>query len=244
MNMRKIYENVKILSIIPARLGSKNIPGKNIKYFAGKPLIEYTIESALNSKLINRVIVSTESEEIAQISRNYGAEIPFLRPVELAQDETPTLPVLQHVVDFLHNKESYEPDMIVTLQPTSPLRKTEHIDEAIIKLIETEADSVVSLCKVEHSPYWMKKLEGDNRVFSFIEESEKYTRRQDLPKIYRLNGAVYVTKYDVLMRGNRILGDDTRAIIMSQEDSIDIDTELDLMLAELVFLKRRNNEKS
>ncbi|MDY6845025.1 MAG: acylneuraminate cytidylyltransferase family protein [Thermodesulfobacteriota bacterium] len=232
--MTKINKNCKIVGIIPARSGSKNIPLKNIRDLAGKPLIAYTIESALNSKLLNRVIVSTDDEKIAAISRTFGAEIPFIRPAELAQDTTPTLPVLQHAVQFLCETERYQPDIIVTLQPTSPLRKANQIDEAIKKLFETGSDSVVSLSETEHSPYWMQKVEGD-RVFPFIEGSEKYTRRQDLPKIYQLNGAVYVTKYDILMKENKILGNDTRAFIMNKQDSIDIDTELDWKFAELIL---------
>jgi len=231
------HQDLRIVGIIPARSGSKGIPDKNIRNLAGKPLIAHTIESAINSKLISRLIVSTDAENIAEISRKYGAEAPFLRPIELAQDDIPTLPVLQHAIRFLEKKQGYKPDIIVSLQPTSPLRKTQHIDKAIKKLIETDADSIVSLCEVEHSPYWMKRINGD-RVFDFVEGSEKYARRQDLPKVYRVNGAVYVTRYNVLMNQNRILGNDTRAIIMDKEDSIDIDDELDFKLAELILAQR------
>jgi N-acylneuraminate cytidylyltransferase/CMP-N,N'-diacetyllegionaminic acid synthase len=231
---KKKYE---VLGIIPARCNSKRVINKNIRKLNGKPLIAYTIEAALKAKSLTRVIVSTDSEEIADLSKSLGAEVPFLRPCELAQDSTPMLAVLQHAVESLEQKENYKIDIIMILQPTSPLRKSCHIDEAVRKLIDTDADSVVSLCEVEHSPYWMKKIKGD-KVFDFIEGSEKYTRKQDLPKVHRLNGAIYVTRYKALVEENRLLGDNTRAIIMNQEDSIDIDTELDFKLAELVLKER------
>ncbi|MFQ5866770.1 MAG: cytidylyltransferase domain-containing protein [bacterium] len=236
-------EKYEILGIIPARSNSKGIANKNIKKLNNKPLIAYTIKVALKAKKLTRLVVSTNSEEIANIARTYGAEVPFLRPTELAQDDTPMLPVLQHAVKFLENSENYRTDIIVALQPTSPLRKSSHIDEALEKIINSDADSIVSLCEAEHSPYWMRKIEND-RVVSFIEGSEKYVRRQDLPKVYRLNGAIYVTRYEVLMKENKTSGNDTRAIIMSPEDSIDIDTELDFKLAELILKQRHNNEKN
>lgn len=231
----------KKLAIIPARGTSKGVVRKNIRPLFGKPLIVYSIEQTLKSKHLTKIIVSTEDEEIAEIAKGCGIEVPFLRPPELARDDTPTLSVLQHAVRFLEEHQGYRADIIVTLQPTSPLRTASHIDEAIEQLINTNADSVVSLCVAEHSPYWMKKIEGD-RVIPFLEGGERYTRRQDLPKVYRLNGAVYVTRYDVLMMQNRVLGNDTRAIIMSQEDSIDIDTEYDLKLAELILQQRGGHE--
>jgi N-acylneuraminate cytidylyltransferase/CMP-N,N'-diacetyllegionaminic acid synthase len=233
----------EVLGIIPARFNSQGVTNKNIRKLNNKPLIAYTIEAALKTKRLSRIIVSTDNEEIADIARTYGAEAPFLRPAELARDDTSMLPVLQYAVKFLENKENYRTHIIVTLQPTSPLRKSYHIDEAVKKLIDNDADCVVSLCEVEHSPYWMKKIE-DDKVFDFIEGAERYTRRQDLPKVYCLNGAIYVTKYKVLMEENKILGDNTRAIIMNQEDSVDIDTELDLKLAELILKERHNHGKN
>lgn len=239
-NRRK--EKYEVLGIIPARFNSKGIANKNIRKLNNKPLLAYTIEAALGAEKLTRILVSTDAEEIADIARTYGAEVPFLRPIELARDDTPMLPVIQHAVRFLEKNENYKADIIVTLQPTSPLRKASHIDEALEKLIATGADSIVSLCEVEHSPFWMKKIE-DDRVFNFVEGSATHTRRQDLPKLYRLNGAIYVTRYNVLMIENKILGDDTRAISMNQKDSIDIDTELNFELAELLLKKEVRYEK-
>lgn len=232
-----------ILALIPARGGSKGIPKKNIRPLAGKPLINYTIEAALQSRYQIRVVVSTDDEEIAKIARAAGAEVPFLRPAELAQDETPTFPVVQHALQWLEQHEAYQPKLVVLLQPTSPLRRPEHIDRALELILSSEADSVVSLCEAEHSPYWMKKVDAEGRVSPFISIEEEYTRRQDLPKVYRLNGAIFVTRSEVIMRKNRLLGDDTRAYIMEQDDSIDIDTELDFKLAELLIKERWYNRK-
>lgn len=185
-----------------------------------------------------RVVVSTDDKEIAEVARTAGAEVPFLRPAELARDETPTLPVIQHALQWLEQHEAYQPELVVLLQPTSPLRRSEHIDQAIELLLRTGADSVVSLCEAEHSPYWMKKVDAEGRVSPFIVTEEEYTRRQDLPKVYRLNGAIFVTRSEVIIRENRLLGNDTRAYIMNQADSIDIDTELDFKLAELLIKER------
>lgn len=229
----------EVVGIITARGGSKGLPRKNVKLLNGKPLIAWTIETALRSRSLNRVIVSTEDEEIAEISRRSGAEVPFLRPTQLAEDDTPTLPVLQHAVSWLESEEGYVPEVLVTLQPTSPLRRAEHIDQALSLLQQTGADSVVSVCLAEHNPYWMKRLEGD-RVYPFLNDVSNDLRRQDLPPVYRVNGAIYVTRSPVLMKENRILGENTRAIVMDAESSIDIDTLLDFKIAE-VLLKEREN---
>ncbi len=230
----------KILGLIPARGGSKSILRKNIQLLFDKPLIAWTIEAALRSHKLNRVIVSTEDEQIADVSKKIGAEVPFLRPVELAQDHIPTLSVLLHALSWLKERENYTPDIIVLLQPTSPLRCTEHIDQAIALLLESGADSVVSVCLAKQNPHWMKRLEGD-RVYPFVENGQEYHRRQDLPPVYYLNGAVYVTRYEVLTNQNQIFGNDIRAIVMDPESSIDIDTLFDFKMAEL-FLKEQKYE--
>jgi len=222
-----------ILAIIPARGGSKGIPRKNVRLLCGKPLIAYTIEAALSSKLIDRVVVSTEDKEIAKVSKKYGAEV-IRRPPELAQDDTPSLPVYQHAIRHLEKMEDYRPEIIVILQPTSPLRIAEDIDRAIEKFLETGYDSIVSVCEAEHLPHWMYTLAG-NKLKPIIKDRENVTRRQDAPKVYRLNGAVYITSRDIIMKENRVLGRDTRAHIMPLERSIDIDTALDLKLAELLI---------
>jgi CMP-N,N'-diacetyllegionaminic acid synthase len=227
------------LAIIPARGGSKGLPRKNLLPLLGKPLIAYTIEAARAARSLQRIVVSTESPEIAEIAWQYGAEVPFLRPAELAQDETPTLPVLQHVLNELKATGGYEPEVIVLLQPTSPLRRAEDIDNAVSLLQQTGADSVVSLCVAEHHPAWMKRLE-DDRVLPFLENAPEYTRRQEMPPVHRLNGAIYVTRRPILMEQNRILGQDTRGLIIDANSSVDIDTPLDLKIAALILQERQN----
>jgi CMP-N-acetylneuraminic acid synthetase len=226
----------KTVAVIPARGGSRGIPRKNIALLAGRPLIWYTIQAALQSQYLDRIVVSTEDEDIARVSRECGAGV-ISRPPELARDETPTLPVLQHAVAILENAEDIAFESIVVLQPTSPLRTAEDIDRAVEKMKETGCDSVVSVCELEHPLEWVFSLDGD-RVRYCIEDGAKVTRRQDARRLYRPNGAVYVTRRDVVMTGNAILGEDTRAIVMPLERSVDIDTELDLRLAEVILQGR------
>lgn len=230
---------MKILGVILARKGSSSLPRKNIRPLAGKPLIAYTIEAALNSGCLDRVIVSTDDEEIAGVSRKWGAEVPFLRPSRLARDDTPALEALQHVLRRLKSNEEYAPEAVMTLQPTSPLRDSRHIHQAIRLFRRTGADSVVSVCQAEHSPYWMMRLKR-GKVFPFARSRFQNARRQDLPPVYRPNGAVYLTRYRVVTENGRILGSDTRAFVMDAESSLDIDTPLDFKMAGLL-LKERNH---
>lgn len=226
-----------IVSIIPARGGSKSIPRKNIKPLGGKPLIVYSIESAQRSSLIDRVIVSTDDPEIAEIAQKYGAEVPFIRPDYLSHDTAPTQSVLEHAVKFLEKNEGYQVDIIVTLQPTSPFRHEEDIDQAIKKLLDTDADKVVSLCEAHYSPYWIKILDGD-RVRPFVESSINYDQlcRQKLPKTYQLDGSIYVTKREALFQSKKASEKDIRAIIIKDKiKSIDIDNEIDFLLAETII---------
>ena len=229
---------IRILAVVPARGGSRGVPRKNVHLLAGKPLIVYTVTAALQSQYPLRVVISTDNEKIAEVAQRAGAEVPFLRPAELAQDETPTLPVIQHALQWLEQHDGYKPGLVVLLQPTSPLRRASHIDQGIKLLLETNADSVVSVCEVEHSPYWMRVLDEKGQVRRFVETDREFPRRQDLPPVYRLNGALYVTKRKLIMDEERLLGDDVRALVMAREDSIDIDDKLDFLLAELL-LKRR-----
>lgn len=236
MNLGKQKVELDILALIPARGGSKTVPRKNIKLLNGKPLIYYTIREAKKSKYLSHIIVSTEDKEIAKIAREYGAEV-IPRPLELAKDDTPSLPVYQQVIRHLEEAENFHPGIIVILQPTSPLRLVQDIDRAIEKFLQTNCDSVVSVCEAECPPYWMYTLEKD-KLKSVIEGGDKIIRRQDAPKVYRLNGAVYVTHRDIIMKDNRVLGSDTRAYIMPLERSVDIDTELDFKFAELLMKER------
>lgn len=229
---------MKVLGVIPARGSSKSVPRKNLQRIAGKPLIAHVIEEALRSKLLNRVIVSTEDEEIAKVARSYGAEVPFTRPKELARDEVSIIPVVQHAMRYLDENESWRADVIASIQPTSPLTEATDIDSAITKLIETGCDSVVSVCKIAHGhPYWAMRLDGD-RPTPLNPEGYRYLQKQDLPPFYTINGALYIRRRSVLENWDGRdfgLGKDVRAIVMDEIKSIDIDTPLDLMVAEAVI---------
>ncbi len=231
-------EKRNIIAIIPARGGSKGIPRKNIKLLNGKPLIYYTINEAQKSKHICRCFVSTEDEEIAWVAKQYGAEV-VPRPMGLAQDDTPSFPVYQQAVKYLEKTGISHPDIVVILQPTSPLRIVEDIDGAIGKFLKVDCYSVVSVCEVEYPTEWMYKLQGD-KLEPLVGGGNRTTRRNDVIRVYRLNGAVYVTARDIIMKQSSLIGDDTRAYIMPLERSVDIDTELDFMLAELLIGKRGN----
>lgn len=227
---------MRILGIIPARGGSKSVPRKSIRSLAGKPLIVWTIEVALACPILDRVIVSTDDEEIAQIVSDHGAEVPFLRPAELAQDDTPDLPVYQHALSWLAEHEDYHPDIVVWLRPTAPLRTVQDVEAAIKLLIKTGADCVRSVSPAEHHPYWMKRLDGD-RLVPFMDgiDENKYYRRQLLPPVYRLNGAVDVTRCRTVMEKGHLYSGDVRGYVMPVERSIDLDSELDFALAELLL---------
>ena len=224
-----------VLGIIPARGGSKGIPKKNICLLADKPLLAYTIEAALNSKTLSKVLVSTDSEEIAKVALSYGAEV-VQRPEELANDKTLVLPVIKHALKQI--EEGFIPDKVVTLQPTSPLRLSSHIDEAV-NLLSSEWDAVVSISEVQLSPYKMYHKEGE-KLFPFVQYPDQGMPRQQLPKVYRDSGAIYVTWHHVLVEKNTMRGDNIRAYYIDPKYAIDIDNMIDLKLAEILLNKRRN----
>lgn len=238
-----LSKDKKVLGIITARGGSKSIPRKNIKPFAGKPLIVWSIEAGLNSGILDRLIVSTDDKEIAEISRKAGAEIPFIRPKELAEDTTPTLPVLVHALNLLKEKENYEPDFVLLLEPTSPGRQPFHLKEALEIIKKSEADSVVALGEVpgHFSPFWQFNLREDNQLELFTggEFKNIVGRRQDLPKTYFRNGAFYLFKTELLFSDKpSIYGEDVRGYPIADEYSFDIDTPSDWQRAEENFLKK------
>ncbi len=235
-----MYKNKKILGVITARGGSKGIPRKNIKILAGKPLIAYTIEAAKASKYLTRCIVSTDDQEIADISLKFGADIPFIRPAELAQDQSTSIEVVQDVLRKLKQNNGDEYDYLMILQPTSPLRTAENIDACIKKIIDTEADSVMSM--VELSDFSLKKLKKieNDKILSLIEdEGLQSTRRQDEQKVYKRNCAIYLTKTELVMAGD-LFGKISRPYIMSAESSIDINEPVDFGLAEFWLEKIKN----
>ncbi|MBI2552423.1 acylneuraminate cytidylyltransferase family protein [Candidatus Uhrbacteria bacterium] len=228
---------MKVLGLIPARGGSKSIPKKNIKIFCGKPLIAWKIEAAIKSGVIGRLIVSTDDQEIAEVARHFGAEAPFLRPAELAEDTTPTLPVVQHALSWFRQKEDYHPDIAMLLEPTSPSVQPFHIREALDLFVKTGADSVVSVVEVpaEYHPYWQFTIGEHDRLALFAGESIRQivSRRQDLPKTYHRNGVLYVFKPGLVFDPNpSIYGDDIRAYLMDPQYSSDINNAEDWSEAE------------
>jgi len=224
---------MKVVGLIPARGGSKGIPRKNIKPIAGKPLIAWTIESALDSKLLDSVVVSTEDNEIAKVARECGAQVPFMRPSDLAQDNTPGIEPVLHAMQMLP-----EYDAVILLQPTSPLRNTEDID-AIIKLSQNhQAPSVVSVSEPAKHPYWMYQVDDNNRLQTLI-NVPPVSNRQELPQVYVLNGALYYARTNWLKENCTFVTSETLAYVMPVERSIDVDTLMDWKLAELLL-----NEKS
>ncbi len=225
-------KNRNIIAIIPARGGSKGVPRKNIKLLNGKPLIYYTINEAQKSRYIQGFFVSTEDNEIAEVAKRYGAEV-VPRPFELAQDDTPSFPVYQQAIKYLEGTGTIQPDIVVILQPTSPLRTVDDIDGAIEQFLKGGCSSVVSVCEVGHPLAWMYKVDGE-RLKPLFGSRNIVTRRQDAPKTYRLNGAVYVTTRDSIMGQGGIIGNDTRAYIM-KERSIDIDSNIDFALVEMMI---------
>jgi CMP-N,N'-diacetyllegionaminic acid synthase len=226
------YNKYKILGIITARGGSKGIPKKNIKLLGKKPLINYTISTARASQMLTCAIVSTDSEEIAQIAQQAGGSVPFLRPASLAEDDTGHLPVIQHALEYMEKDRGYEFDFVVILQPTSPFRTIDDIDESLRKLIESGADSMVTLVETSNAdhPVKAKKLEG-NRVVPYIMEEPEGIRRQDLPTAFRRSGAVYAMRRQTIIN-NKLYGDLTIGHVVPKERSIDIDEPLDWLKAE------------
>ena len=224
---------MRVLGIIPARGGSKGVPRKNIKLLAGKPLLAYTAESALNSKLLTQTIVSTEDPEIADVAREIGLDAPFLRPDDLALDETPTFPVVLHALIAMEAAgETF--DAICVLQPTNPLRTSQDID-ACIHLLETSgADSVISILPVpdSYNPKWVYWKTSEGQMELSTGDSEPISRRQDLPKAFHRDGTVYVTRRNVLFEYGNLYGKNVRGYQMDQSRSINIDTHEDWDVAE------------
>ena len=231
-----MYTNKKFLAIIPARGGSKRLPRKNILDLCGKPLIAYTIEAALKSKYIDKVIVSSDDEEILNISKKNGADI-IKRPIDLANDTATTFDAIKHTID---NFEKY--DYIVLLQPTSPLRNEKHIDEAIELLENKKADAIVSVCEMDHSPLWSNTLPKDGNMSNFLKDEILNKRSQDLEKYYRLNGAIYICKTEKLLENKGFfLKDNIFAYKMDREHSVDIDEKIDFSIAQILMSENLKN---
>jgi len=226
-----------VFGVIPARGGSKGLPGKNLRVLGKLSLIGHAVASARESARLTRFIVSTDSPALAEEARRHGAEVPFQRPAELANDQAGMVPVLQHAVRWLE-ATGERPDLVVTLQPTSPFRTGDDIDRTIAKVVDTGSDSAQTVTEAGYHPFFMKTLEGDRTVALFA-DGHKYVRRQDAPPVYQPSGAVYVTRRDVLMNEGRVLGADNRGIVQEFEAAVNIDTEWDFLLAELILAKGR-----
>lgn len=228
-----MYKNKTFLAIIPARGGSKRLPRKNVLDLEGKPLIAYSIEAALESKYIDKVVVSSDDSEILGVSQKFGATI-LTRPDFLATDISSTFDAIEHTIEHYNNY-----DYIVLLQPTSPLRTTKHIDESIELLQSKDGDAVISVTQMEHSPLWSNTLDENGSMIDFISDEIKNKRSQDLETYYRLNGAIYICQKDRLLSEKCFfLKDDIFAYKMDNENSIDIDEEIDFELAKLYMEKR------
>ncbi len=229
-----------ILAVIPARGGSKGVVRKNIRPLCGKPMVGYTIETALGARdLFHRIIVSTDDEEIAEVARCLGADVPFLRPAELAGDSAPMVPTLQHATRSIEEQDGVRIDQVCLLQPTVPLRKVEDIDAAIRIEQHGNCDSVISVVQVFNvHPILMKRIEEGCLVPYCMEEKEG-TRRQDYdPPAYMRNGAIYLTRREVLMERGSLWGNVIRPYIMPPERSVNVDSDLDFRMAELLLAER------
>ncbi len=229
-----MYKGKNILGLIPARGGSKGLPRKNIKPLLGKPLIAWTIKQALASKYLDIVVVSTDDKEIAKISKKYGAEVPFMRPKELASDKAQGIEVVLHAIDWME-KNDKQYDLLMLLQPTSPLRRSEDIDKVIELSFLKEAKAIVSVCETDHHPLWANTLPEDGCMKDFIRKEIMNKNKQELPVFYKLNGAIYLAYCNYLKEQESFFGEKTFAYIMPKSRSIDIDDEIDFELAQILI---------
>jgi N-acylneuraminate cytidylyltransferase/CMP-N,N'-diacetyllegionaminic acid synthase len=228
----------KLLAIIPARAGSKGLPGKNIKQLHGKPLILWTLQAAIQSGCFNKIIVSTDSVDIAKLVNGYGDYAPFLRPAELAEDKSTSYDALMHVVSILKARgEVFE--AVAMLQPTSPLRIAEDIKNGVQLWNQSKQNkAIVSVCEMEHPLAWCNSLPDDMCMKDFIKQDLINKRRQDIRKSYRLNGAFYLAGIDYIQKYQGFMGPETYAYTMPQERSVDIDSQFDLDFAEYILAKQ------
>ena len=225
------------LAIIPARSGSKGLKDKNINLLSGKPLLAYTIEAARESGLFDEIMVSTDSREYADIAKQWGANVPFLRSNELSNDTASSWDAVKEVIERYKNLGT-EFDTVALLQPTSPLRTSNDIIEGYNVIEVKEANFVVGVCEMDHSPLWANTLPEDLSMENFIRPEVVKVPRQSIPTYYRINGALYIVKVDYVMRTPDIYGDRSFASVMKKENSIDIDDQMDFTIAEVLFSER------
>ena len=230
-----------LLFLIPARGGSKGIPKKNIADVGGRPLIAWSIEAGLGAHHRGRIIVSTDSAEIADVARGCSAEVPFLRPAEFSNDDATSLDMALHSLTWLEKNENYRPAYLVLLQPTSPLREPGDIDAAIEIAMVKDADAVVSVSPASSHPYWTKTLGSDGQLQDFMRPPKPSMRRQELPEVFALNGAIFLIRPEVLAAKRTWYPEGTYGYVMPPERALDIDTPWDLRLADLVMRDRTSS---
>lgn len=229
-----MIDQQSVLAIIPARGGSKGLPGKNIKPLGGKPLIAWTIQAAVTSKYIDRVILSSDDETIIETAKQYGCEVPFVRPADLAQDDSSAVDTVLHAL-----RELPHYDITVLLQPTCPLRDAQDIDCTLSTMLTLHARSCVSVTTPDKSPYWMYTTNRAGHLKPLLDSENAAKQRQQLPQVYVLNGAVYAIYTDHLINTRNFVPDGTVPYLMTKEHSVDIDYQLDLDFAEFLLDKER-----
>lgn len=233
--------DLKIMALIPARAGSKRIKNKNIRLLVNKPLISYKLEAVLKTKLINKIVICTDSNEIKNIAENYNIKVPFMRPVEISQDNSTELEYYRYTLKWLEDNEGYSPDIIVNLYPTSPFVKPETIDEAIeLMMSHPEADSLRSIVKCSKHPYKMWIEKGDYlEPFVETKDSNAHTFSiQMLPAVYVQNACIYITKPSTINKFNSPVGNKVLKFIMNEMESVDINNEIDFLFAEMLMDKK------
>lgn len=232
-----LYNGWKVLGLIPARGGSKGVPGKNIRELARRPLIAHTIDCALASGVVDRLICSTDSLEISRVAERYGAEVPFMRPAEYSTDGASGMEVIMHAMEWVDTSDTEKYDCLLFLQPTTPLRRPEDIIGCLKLMKSRDAAVVLSVCEANHPPLWMNTLPEDLCMQNFLRsEAKGIISRQQLPVYYRLNGAVYLCNWEYLDKsGDGLYSDRTYAYIMPKERSVDIDSIFDFQLAEFLI---------
>ncbi len=228
-------DSLRAIGLITARGGSKGLPRKNIRPLAGKPLIAWTIEAALNSRQLDRVIVSTDSEEIAQVAQAWGAEVPFLRPAELAQDHSDHLSVAEHAIRWLEANDHICPNYLLLLQPTSPFRTAADIVAAVDIARQHNAIAVIGVTRMKTHPFQARQILADGTLGEIAISDVAYMRRQALPPVYAINGAIYLNRVESLLRDRTFFPQGAYPYIMPTEHTMDIDTAWDLYVADLIM---------
>ncbi|MBW2738314.1 MAG: acylneuraminate cytidylyltransferase family protein [Deltaproteobacteria bacterium] len=229
-----------IVGFIFARVGSQGVPGKNIRFLADKPLIAYAIETAFQSQFIDRVVVSTDDEKIARVAQDFGAEVPFVRPKELAQNNSPEWLAWQHAIRTLKEQDNgRELDVFVSIPPTAPLRSVEDVDNAIQTFLESDADIVITAKKASRHPSFnMITLDEQNCAKLVLPLDKQIIRRQDTPPVYDMTTVAYVASPKFIMESNAVFEGRVKAVLIPEERALDIDTELDFQFAEYLMTNR------